>query len=238
MIELYNQDNIEHVLNNPHCFYNYIYCDMIYSNEDFSFVDHWFKQLLPNGIFVVQLDQKLVAEMKLYLDNFGTFVNWCIYINDWGGTGRKGFPKKHDDILIYCNGDDFYWDKTEIEMPKATAGTKFDKKGTGLKTPCDVFYDHASFSTMAKERVKTDDGHNIQWQKPQWLMDRLVRPFTREGDFVADPFAGSGSLGVWCKQNNRNYVGIEKDPEVYKLAKERIENCEIPVQVQQLQIDF
>lgn len=222
MIELYNQDNMTEY--RPNRKFDLIFADCIYENMDLDWVYYYWKMLKENSIFIVMTDYHTVAEYKILLDKLGVLVNWCIYINDWGGTSRKGFPKKHDDILIYCNGDDFYWDKTEIEIPKATAGTKFDKKGTGLKTPCDVFYDHASFSTMAKERVKTEDGHNIQWQKPQWLMDRLVRPFTKEGDFVADPFMGSGSLGVWCKQNNRNYVGIENNPEVYQLAKERIEN--------------
>lgn len=233
MIEIVKEDNISYETSQE---FDLIYCDMLYHNKDFSFVDKWFPRLKKNGIFIVQLDQILVCEMKLYLDKIGTLVNWCIYINDWGGVPKKGFPKKHDDILIYCNGDDFHWNKTEIEVPKVTAGTKFDKKGTGLKTPCDVFYDHASFSTMSKERVKTENHHNIQWQKPLWLMDRLCKPFTKENDFIADPFAGSGSLGVWCKRNNRNYVGTEIDETVFNLAKERIENDEVPVQMSQLQL--
>lgn len=216
--------------------FNIIYCDMIYDNPDFSFVDKWFNLLLKDGIFIVQLDQTLVCEMKLYLDKIGTFVNWCIYINDWGGVPKKGFPKKHDDILIYCKGDSFYWNKVDIEIPKVTAGTKFDKKGTGLKTPCDVFYDHASFSTMSGERVKDGTNHNIRWQKPLWLMDRIIKPFTKYGDNVGDPFMGSGTLGVWCKRNNRNYVGFELDKEVFELAQRRIEEDEIPVQVSQMQL--
>lgn len=224
MIELHCRDNLDIPKNVSETRFSIIYCDMIYENPNFSFVDVWFPLLKDNGVFIVQLDQKLVANMKLYLDTLGIFLNWCIYINDWGGTPRRGFPNKHDDILIYSNGPDFYWNKNAIEIPKATAGTKFDKKGTGLKTPCDVFYDHASFSTMSNERIKSKDGHNIQWQKPQWLMDRIIRPYTVEGDLVGDPFAGSGSLGVWCKQNSRNYIGFENNLEVYGLAKERIDN--------------
>jgi DNA modification methylase len=33
---------------------------------------------------------------------------------------------------------------------------------------------------------------------------------------------GSGSLGLWCKNNGMNYVGIENDPEVFELAKKNI----------------
>lgn len=225
---LFNEDNMrvmDYFLLNDIKF-DLIYSDMIYENKDFSWVDSSYKVLKENGIFIVQLDYHNVAQMKIYLDNlFGenNFVNWCIYINDWGGTPRKGFPNKHDDILIYAKGENWKWDKSGIQIPKATAGTKFDKKGTGVKTPCDVFYDHASFSTVASERVKQDDGHNIQWQKPLWLMDRIIRPFTSEGDMILDNFMGSASLGEWCLSNNRCYTGIENDKDVFKLAEERLD---------------
>lgn len=215
--------------------FDLVYADVIYQNTDFSWITRWWNDFLKiNGIFIVQTDQSTVAEWKIFLDSLSdaNFVNWCIYINDWGGTPKKGFPKKHDDILIYSKGEDFYWDKREIEIPKVTAGTKFDKKGTGMKTPCDVFYDHASFSTMSKERVKTEDNHNIQWQKPLWLISRLILPFTKEGANIGDPFMGSGTVPVWCGMNNRNYFGTEIDDKVYSLAVNRYHDWEISTVVE------
>ena len=75
---------------------------------------------------------------------------------------------------------------------------------------------------MSKERVKKEDGHNIRWQKSLSLMNRILLPFTDEGDEILDPFMGSASLGVWCLQNNRNYVGIEYDNAVYNIAINRM----------------
>jgi DNA modification methylase len=153
------------------------------------------------------------------------FINELIYVNEWGGTSRRFFSKKHDNILFYANGEDYKFYPERIQIPKVTAGTAFDKKGTGLKTPCDVFYDHASFSTMSGERIKFGE-HNIQWQKPLWLMDRLLLSTTDEGDTVLDPFMGSGTTAVWCKKNNRNFIGIENNKEVFEIAKERINGTE------------
>ena len=58
-------------------------------------------------------------------------------------------------------------------------------------------------------------------------MERLVIPFTDEGDWVLDNFMGSGTLAEWCKRNKRNYVGIEYDKEPYSLAKKRLEKKEL-----------
>jgi len=224
--KLYNASNLDCTFEEK---FNFIYADMIYENLDFSWVDKYWSLLVENGIFVVQLDYHSVAEMKLHLDNLfnSNFVNWVIYKQEWGGVPKKGFPQKHDDILIYSKGKNFKWYGDRIQIPKVTAGTKLDKKGTGLKTPCSVFDDLGNFSTISKERIKdAETDKNVRWQKPIKLMNRLVLPFTDKGDIIADIFMGTGSLGEWCIKNNRHYIGIEYDTQIFELAQNRLEKVE------------
>lgn len=61
-------------------------------------------------------------------------------------------------------------------------------------------------------------------EKPVALMEWLLKYFSKEGDTILDPTMGSGSTGVACKNMNRNFIGIEKDPEIYEVAVNRIEN--------------
>jgi hypothetical protein len=88
-----------------------IYCDMIYEDTNYGWLYEYWDQLKKNGIFIVQTDYHTVAEVKIILDEIqdSTFVNWLIYKQEWGGTPKKGFPQNLDDILVYCKGDDFYW---------------------------------------------------------------------------------------------------------------------------------
>lgn len=206
-----------------------IYADCIYEDEDFEeWVNICYQALKPNGVFYVQTDYHTVANFKIYLDDlFGreNFINWLIYKQEWGGVPKKAFPRKHDDILMYGKEGDYKFYKSRIQIPKATAGTAFDKKGTGLKTPCDVFDDLGNFSTISKERIKFND-RNIQWQKPLKLMERLLLPVTDEGDLVLDPFSGSGTTAEWCYRNNRNCIAIENDKEIFKLSRKRIMELE------------
>jgi len=58
--------------------------------------------------------------------------------------------------------------------------------------------------------------------KPVHLMAWLVRLVSKEGDTVLDPFVGSGTTGVACVNLNRNFIGIELDPEYFKIAEKRI----------------
>lgn len=68
--------------------------------------------------------------------------------------------------------------------------------------------------------IKSEKGKHAT-QKPVALMEWLIKYYTREGDVVLDPTMGSGGTGIACKNLNRDFIGIEKDEEIYKIAVER-----------------
>jgi len=59
---------------------------------------------------------------------------------------------------------------------------------------------------------------------PTRLVRTILDNFSAEGDVVYDPFMGSGTTAVVCKQMNRNWIGSEISPDYVKLALERVEN--------------
>lgn len=59
-------------------------------------------------------------------------------------------------------------------------------------------------------------------EKPQEIIENIVRIATNEGDVVLDCFMGSGTTGVACAKFNRNFIGIEKEEEYVKMANARI----------------
>jgi site-specific DNA-methyltransferase (adenine-specific) len=59
-------------------------------------------------------------------------------------------------------------------------------------------------------------------QKPYKLIEKLISLTTNEGDTVLDPFMGSGSTGIACRNLKRNFIGIDIDDNYVKVAKERI----------------
>lgn len=59
-------------------------------------------------------------------------------------------------------------------------------------------------------------------QKPVALMEYLIKTYTNEGEAVLDFTAGSGTTGVACKNLNRNYILIEKEPEYVEIIKKRL----------------
>jgi hypothetical protein len=65
--------------------------------------------------------------------------------------------------------------------------------------------------------------------KPLKLMSYLITLGSRKGDVVLDPFMGSGTTPMACVTLSRNYIGIEREAEYFKIAQARVNKLENPI---------
>ena len=106
----------------------------------------------------------------------------------------------------------------EATMINGTLGGAYDSRWQ--KGHQGNSYDPPLPNTMLE--IKSTRGKHST-EKPVALMEWLLKYFSKEGDTVLDPTMGSGSTGVACKNMNRNFIGIEKDEEIFEVAVNRIE---------------
>ena len=66
-------------------------------------------------------------------------------------------------------------------------------------------------------------------QKPLKLMNELVMTHSFENQVVLDPFMGSGTTGVVCVSNKRNFIGMELDENYFNISKKRIEESQCDI---------
>jgi len=69
--------------------------------------------------------------------------------------------------------------------------------------------------------IKSEKGKHAT-QKPVKLIEWILKYYSKEGDNVLDPTMGSGSSGVACLNMKRNYIGIEQDEDIFKVASNRL----------------
>jgi modification methylase len=72
------------------------------------------------------------------------------------------------------------------------------------------------------ERLKRDGRKAHPTQKPEALLHRVLLASTRPGDTVLDPFFGTGTTGAVAKRLGRRFIGIEREVEYVRIAKERL----------------
>ena len=69
--------------------------------------------------------------------------------------------------------------------------------------------------------IKSEKGKHPT-QKPIKLIEWILKYYSKEGDTVLDPTMGSGSTGVACLNMNREFIGIEMDEDIFKVANNRL----------------
>ncbi len=73
------------------------------------------------------------------------------------------------------------------------------------------------------ERLKDGDGRKAHpTQKPEALLHRVILAATKPGDLVLDPFFGTGTTGAVAKRLGRRWLGLERDRDYAKAARERL----------------
>ena len=72
------------------------------------------------------------------------------------------------------------------------------------------------------ERLKKNGKKIHSTQKPESLLHRVLLASTNKGDYILDPFLGSGTSAAVAKKLGRNYLGIEKEKNYFKIATQRI----------------
>lgn len=76
--------------------------------------------------------------------------------------------------------------------------------------------------SLTKQSEKKEGKHPTQ--KPLYLLERIVLASTNEDDVVLDPFCGSSTTGVACRNLDRKFVGFDNNPEFIELSRRRMQN--------------
>ena len=180
-------------------------------------IDLCYDLLKDNGNLILFQGWSNVLQTKELLDEKFEIQNWIIWDRIKGRGAKKNFVSTREDILWYCKCDKPTFNKIYSNIPKKTGGMG-KKNGQECRALTNVWYDISPIVPWSKER----NGHPTQ--KPLQLMERCVTIWTNEGDTVLDFTMGSGTTGEACKNLNRKFIGIEKEEEYFKIAKERLEN--------------
>jgi site-specific DNA-methyltransferase (adenine-specific) len=169
---------------------------------------------------------------KFGFDLYNSNPNWFRYDLVWEKTLGVGFlnankqpMRSHENIYVFAKKGANYYRK-DIE------GDFKGQKMSGIRT------NHV-YGKSTVERTDVQEGRRCvksvfqfankkgkhPTQKPLDLYKFLIERYSKEGDTVLDPTAGSFTSGLACKELNRNYIGIEMDDTFYKKGLELLQEC-------------
>jgi len=243
-IELIQGDCLEKMRDIPDGSIDMILCDLPYGTTAckwdtiIPFEPLWeqYKRIIKdNGAIVLTASQPFTS--ALVMSNIKMFKYEWVWNKNKGSNimlAKKQPLKIHENVLVF-GGRNYFPQKTKIEG-------KVRKQNEEVKTK--KWQNRDDGAVSPKKTVKYAEDYNpqerypvsIQYfpnhrekekvfhptQKPVALFEYLIKTYTKENETVLDNCMGSGTTGVACKKLNRNFIGIELDPEYFKIAEKRI----------------
>ena len=167
--------------------------------------------LADDGSIYVHCDWRVNSSLRIILDEiFGRKLqNEVIWCYKSGGAGNKEYAKKHDTIFVY-NKSDSYIFKANKEKSYMGLGYSTGNKNVTLYDDNDGLgpYTLVNVKDWWNDigMIATSKGRLYPTQKPEELLERVIKTSSNEGDIVADFFVGSGTTSAVAEKLNRKWI--------------------------------
>ena len=189
--------------------------------------------LNKDGSIYLHCDPTASHYLKIIMDViFGTknYKNEVVWRYRTGGSSSTEFAKKHDVILFYTNSNKYTFNQQKEKAYTRSASRKpgivnygagkaeffEDDQGVyNLVNMTDV-WDIPYINSQAKERL------GYPTQKPEALLERIVKISSNEGDLVLDPFCGCGTTVAVAERLGRRWVGIDISMQAINVIDQRM----------------
>jgi len=240
-VNLYNGDCLDILPSFDSCSFDMIYADLPYGTTQCPWDSvipleelwHEYERLIkPNGAIVLHAAQPFTSRLIM--------SNHKLYRYEWiwekthptGHLNAKKAPMRaHESVLVFFKKQPTYNPiKTCGHERKTAIKVKDETPVYGSQKFEPTMYDSTERYPRTVLKGPSDKQHcNLHpTQKPLWLARYMVSTYTNEGDHVLDNSMGSGTAGVACFDLQRTFTGIEKDADMFEIARSRISSSPQP----------
>lgn len=183
----------------------------------------------PTGSIYLHCDPTASHYLKILMDSvFGprNFQNELVWHYQTGGASKRRFSRKHDTIFWYSKSSKwkYHGERIAIQRTEKAIRRAQTPKGARIsaddvtKNPNDVLIVQ-QMNPMARERL------GYPTQKPEALLEIIVKASSNEGDIVLDPFCGCGTTIAVAQRLKRRWIGIDITHLAINLIKHRLQNA-------------
>ncbi|TLE16795.1 site-specific DNA-methyltransferase [Helicobacter apodemus] len=182
-----------------------------------------------NASIYVHLDWHIGHYVKILMDEiFGeeNFVNEIIWCYTGPANQKNNFPKKHDTLFWYAKSENKIANMEDIKIPYKKLSTGTNQKGTIFKDNFhlnregkiveDWWIDISPIDRMLQEQ------QDYTTQKPEKLLERIIKASSNENMIVADFFGGSGVTAAVAKKLKRHFIHCDVGINSIQITRDRL----------------
>ncbi|MFP4174419.1 MAG: DNA-methyltransferase [Halobacteriales archaeon] len=193
------------------------------------------------AVYFMQREKNAEGVLRVLRETGWVFQNLIVWRKTTSAVPSKyRFGKKYQIIAFATKGDKpSTFNRLRHDPPTPENYDRERENGVYLT---DVWTDVRELTSgyfAGDEPLRDDDGDRVHKQQaPLELVARIVLSSTLPGDTVLDPFAGTGTTGVVCKQLDRDAVLAEKDDEYHAVIEERLAESRPADDISELYDDY
>ena len=239
-IELIQGDCLEKMHDIPDGSIDMILCDLPYGTTAcqwdivIPFEPLWeqYRRIIKNnGAIVLTASQPFTSALVMSNVKLIIYTRILVKNKKTGFLNAKKQPLRQvEDVVVFYKKQPTYIPQKTHGHKAVNSFTKHTSDGSTMgKTKIGITgggqTDRYHSNVLTVPVVNNDNSNGDKFhptQKPSALFEYLIKTYTKEEDLVLDNCMGSGTTGVACKNLNRNFIGIELDPEYFKIAEKRI----------------
>lgn len=252
-----NQDLSETINFLPDNFVNLLFIDPPYNltkkfNDVFfkqmkeaeyeSWLDSWLSKLKfllkDNASIYICGDWKTSAAIYSVGSKYFKVRNRITWEREKGRGAKSNWKNCSEDIWFFTNSDRYTFNLNNVKLRRKVLAPYKDEK----RNPKDWKIDSSGkFRDTFPSNIWNDisipfwsmpENTDHPTQKPEKLLAKIILASTDKGDFVFDPFIGSGTAAVVAKKLGRKFIGVEIDKYYCALALKRLELAESNKRIQ------
>ncbi|HFT8009240.1 TPA: adenine-specific DNA-methyltransferase [Burkholderia cenocepacia] len=203
--------------------------DRVVESEYFEWCWRWldecYRVLKPSGTFYLMNSTQNMPYLDIYCRDKYSILSRIVWSYDSSGVqARKFFGSLYEPILHMVKNPKNYTFNAQDILTEAKTGAKrglIDYRKdppqpyNTTKVPGNVW-------EFSRVRFKMAEYENHPSQKPEALLERIVRASSNPGDLVLDPFSGSFTTGAVAKKLGRRSISIEQNDTYIKIGLRRI----------------
>lgn len=196
-------------------------------------VQEMHRVLKSTGSIYLHCDHHADAYIRVYIldpifgnGNFRNEIVWCY--SGMGNT-KNLFSRRHDSIFWYSKGKDYIFNVDDLRLPYSESsmtafnspskwGGKDRSKYRDMGRLPEDWWTHIPSLKNTKERI------GYPTQKPEALLERIIKASSNEGDIVLDPFVGGGTTVAVANRLGRQWIGIDQSAQAVRVSENRINN--------------
>jgi len=199
--------------------------DTDYATWCYQWLELCIKKLKPNGSLYVMTSTQAMPYLDLWLRERMTVLSRIVWHYDSSGVqAKKHFGSLYEPIL-FCVKDakNYTFNAGDIAVEAKTGATRklMDYRKT-VPTPYNITKVPGNVWSMPRVRYRMPEYEQHPSQKPEALLERIIKASSNAGDLILDPFAGTFTSCAVAQRLGRKAIGIELQTEYFKTGLRRL----------------